>query len=181
METIYKFFGGSIYDDFDRAGFWTMLLTLTTIALCVIAWKQLNGIKKVSKADFINKFTDKFFNPNARLIMILLDYEALEFNVSDIDYGNDTPKKIFPFFEVKSDIVRQLVDVQELQEIKEVYSGFYIDDVLLGNFEDIGCFEKQGLIGIAGVYDGFDWYIQKVWENQEIKKYIKHEQGIEDD
>lgn len=180
-DMLYRLFTSHVYSDLDRAGFWTMCLTLVTAFLLVIGWIQLAGIKKVSKADYINKFTDVFFSEETRLLMLLLDYNALKFEVKNIQFEADTPSKPFPYFAVRRDIAKQLFDKSELQKLKEHYSAFDTDDNLLGKFEDIGCFEKQGLIGIEGVYDTFDWYIQMVWQNPEIKKYIEHQQSTEID
>jgi hypothetical protein len=162
---------------FDKTAFWTFVLTLTTIALCLIAWRQLRGLGKVSRADFINKFNKDFFNPTTQKLILLLSYNALQFKIKNIDYKEEIPSIEFPYFAVNQDVIKQFPENQEHPSndlIPKTYNSFEIDDLLLGYFEEIGCFEKDGLIGIQGVYDMFDWYIQMVWNNPTIKEYIKY-------
>ena len=153
----------------DRVGVCTVWIMIATIILCFVGWFQLGGLKKVSKADFIQRFSGDFFNKTSRFIILLLDYNALIFKVQDVKYGVDIPIKQFPYFEINQKILAQLKVGQQPEGNNRDYSSFEIDDLLLGHFEEIGCFEKLGLIGIDGVYDYFDWYIQIVWNNPEVK------------
>jgi len=154
---------------------YTLLLTIVTTILCVVGWVQLRGIKKTSKADFINKFNKDFFNKETQKLILLLSYNALEFKVAEIEYGDDSPSVPYPYFEVKQEVIQQFPHTGNDENVfQEKYSGFEMDDLLLGYFEEIGCFEKDNLIGIRGVYDGFDWYIQLAWDNSSIKEYIRH-------
>ena len=92
MDEIAKFiFGsGSGYNGFDRVAFWTSLLGL-------IALYQLIGLKKVSKADFINQFTKDFFNVSTQNLIVLLNYNALDFKVKEVNIGNGVPSEDFPW------------------------------------------------------------------------------------
>ena len=45
----------------------------------------------------------------------------------------------------------------------------------------MGSFVKEGLIDIRDVYDYFDWYIEKFWNNGEIHKYIEQQRTKEID
>jgi hypothetical protein len=186
MEDICKYLWGTTASngDVDRVAFWTCVTAIATITLFFVAWYQLVGLKKVSKADFINKFTDGFFNENTQKIILLLTYNALEFKIKDIIYGNDDGVEEFAYFKINEKIVKQLpidkVIEKKLLE-KEIYTSFEIDDLLLGYFEDIGCFEKDNLIGIKGVYDTFDAYLQTTWENPVITEYIKYTGALNND
>jgi len=162
----------------DRVAFWTFALVIATLLLWWIAKRQLGGINKVTKADFIKKFSDSFFSDTTRRIIMLFDYNALSFRETEIEYGEDIPTKIFPYFIINEDVVRQLmISSKEQKELldKKCYSGFEIDDYLLSFFEDIGSFEKKGLINIRDVYDCFDWYIDTIWNNEEVRKYMKRD------
>lgn len=186
MEHIYKFLWGtnSSNGEIDRVTFWTCINAVATAILFFIGWYQLRGLKKTSKADFINKFTDGFFNEETRKLMIMLNYKALTFKVKEIAYDDNGSTEDFPYFEIKKNIIQEFpMDVKSQKELlkKESYSAFEIDDLLLGYFEDIGCFEKDNLIGIRGVYDTFDWYIQTTWDNEAIIEYIKYTRGSEYD
>ena len=46
----------------DRVAFWTFCLVIVTLLLWLIAWRQLGGINRVTKADFSNKFNDNYVN-----------------------------------------------------------------------------------------------------------------------
>lgn len=160
----------------DRVGFWTFALFLATALLAYFAGKQLGGISKTTKADFIKKFTDGFFSEETRDMIMLFDYKALDFRSRDIEYSEDILTKPFPYFAINEDVVKQLeINPAKQKKIldKKYYSGFEVDDYLLGFFEDLGSYEKKGLIDIEGVYNGFDWYIDIIWNNYEIKNYTK--------
>ncbi len=168
----------------SRTALWTAGLFVATILLWWIAKGQLSGINKTTKADFIKKFTDDFFNETTREIIMLFDYKALNFRSSEIEYGKDISTKPFPYFMIDENIVKQLkIDLKKRKGIldKECYSSFEIDDCLLGFFEDLGSYEKKGLIDIEGVYDGFDWYIDIIWNNCEIKNYARSQADDEKD
>jgi len=168
----------------DKIGFWTFLLAVAAFLAWWVAKRQLGGISKAAKADFIKKFTDDFFSETTRDIIMLFDYNALHYQNKDIDYGKDVPSKPFPYFVIDENIVKQLQVSPEQQKIlldRRVYSSFEIDDYLLGYFEDLGAFEKNGLIDIDAVYSGFDWYINIIWNNEEIGKYINSQKDDEDE
>ena len=165
---------GLNFGQIDRVALWTFFLVLVTFFLWLVAKNQLGGINKVSKADFIKKFSDSFFSDTTRRIIMLFDYNALSFRESEIEYGDNLPTKTFPYFIINEDVVKQLKISSEEQKIlidKKCFSGFEIDDYLLSFFEDIGSFEKKGLINIRDVYNCFDWYIDTIWNNAEVRKY----------
>ena len=58
----------------------------------------------------------------------------------------------------------------------EIYTiGYlFLDDKLLEHFEEMGYYEKQGIISIDFIYEFFDWDIETIWENPEIQKYITY-------
>ena len=64
------------------------------------------------------------------------------------------------------------MESKEKDKFKEIYTTYDIDDELLGHFEDIGNYEKAGLLYIQMVYEGFVSYIESIWENEAIKAYI---------
>ncbi len=182
MEGIFKsiviYILGLNYEKLDMVAFWTFFLVLVTFFLWLVAKRQLGGINKVSKADFIKKFSDSFFSETTLKIIMLFDYKALSYREAEIEYGDDIPIKTFPYFIIDEDIVKQLKISSEEQKIlidKKCFSGFEIDEYLLNLFEDIGSFEKKGLINIRDVYDNFDWYITAIWNNEEVRKYTNYD------
>lgn len=168
----------------DKVGLWTFFLVVATILLWWVAKKQLGGISKTAKVDFIKKFSNEFFSETTRDVLMLLDYNALNFRIKEIEYGENIPSKPFPYFLINEEVTKQLeIEPEKLKRLldRKTYSAFEIDDCLLGYFEDMGSFEKYGLLDIDHVYDYFDWYIENCWNNGEIKKYIEQQRGEEKD
>jgi hypothetical protein len=164
----------------SEATFWTSLITafFTAIIACV-AWFQLNRFNTTTRADFIHRFTKDFFNEPTRQIMTLLDNSALKFKIREITCGKGLPKREFPYFHIDKDIADQLR--MKVDSHKSEYTAFEIDDELLGYFDDLGTFEKRGILDVSLIYDVFSYYIELVWENEEIQKYIKWQQAESED
>jgi hypothetical protein len=146
-----------------------------TLLLWWIARKQLGGISNTAKKEFIKKFNGDFFNDTTRSIIMLFNYNALSFNSVEIDIGKGELTEPFPYFTINENIIRQLKISPEEHKFlidKKFFTAFEIDDFLLGYFEDIGSYEMNGMIDIRDVYNSFDWYIDMIWNNEEIKKYV---------
>jgi hypothetical protein len=172
--------GGQI----DKIALWTFALVVATLLLWWIARKQLGGINRTAKADFSNKFDDNFFNKTTRTLVMLFDYDALTFNRSDISYGVNIKGKPFFYFDINDEIIEQFKispDEKKYLLEKKIFTAYEIDDYLLGYFEDIGSFEKDGLLHIRDVYNRFDIYLDSIWNNQEIQNYISTVRDNEND
>jgi hypothetical protein len=154
---------------------WIGLTAILTGILAWVAYWQLKSFNKTTRADFINRFTKDFFNESAQEIILLLDYSALKFKESEIEYGKDIPRREWPYFLIEKDIAGQFKPKMTSQ--REMYTAFELDDDLLGHFDDLGTFEKRGILDISLIYDVFSYYIELVWENEEIQKYIKWQQA----
>jgi hypothetical protein len=132
-----------------------IVTALATIALAYIAWQELGGVNKVSRGEFIYKLKKDFFN--------------------------DATAE--PYFEIQKDKLKLLhLDPRMKADLleKSFYSAFDIDNKLLGHFEDIASFEKEGLIDIKFIYDEFDWYMEMIWNNGEIARYIEQQNKNEE-
>lgn len=163
---------------------WAYITTITTIFLWIVAYFELEEFNKTTKADFIKRFNTEFFSGRTRELVMLFDCNALDFQLSNIDYKESGPAKVFQYFTVNEEIVKQLPLAKKDKEAildKKSYSDFEIDDGLLGYIENIGYFEKKGLIDITDVYTSFGWYINVIWNNKEIKKYLEAERKTEKD
>jgi len=159
--------------------FWVALTAILTAILAGVAYWQLRRFNKTTRADFINRFTKDFFNKSTQEIIILLDYSALKFKVSEIEYGEDIPKREWTYFLIDKNITGQFKP--KMANEKDKYTAFEFDDDLLGHFDDLGTFEKEGILNISLIYDVFSYYIELVWENEEIQKYIKWQQDDNED
>ncbi len=159
--------------------FWVGTTAILTGILAGVAYWQLKSFNKTTRADFINRFTNEFFNKSTQEIIVLFDYSALKFRVSEVDYGEDISKKEWPYFLIDRNISNQFKT--KIANEKEKYTAFELDDDLLGYFDDLGTYEKKGILDISLVYDVFSFYIELVWENEEIQKYIKWQQDDDED
>ena len=150
-----------------------------SFGLLYVAWSQLKGISDVTIAEFVYKFKNDFFGKDARELMMLFDIGALKYKNRNLNETEvDNLENYFDYFEIDNN----LIDTMPLGEkrkkiIKDIssFTAYEIDDFLLGHFEDIGIFEERGFIDIVSVYDEFSYYIENVWNNCEIKKYILNE------
>lgn len=155
--------------------FWTAIAVIIALIGLVIAWYQLNHIRQTSRADFAKRFIDTFFTDATRTLFALLMNSALEFKVLDI--SNEQGEKIdqLPYLKIKKAVLDQLKGLVKLEADKEGYTAFEVDDLLLGQFDDLGWYYKQGLIDFETIDQAFGYYITNCMENSEIKKYLTHE------
>ncbi len=163
-------FGANKDGSVDRIVFWTFVLA-------IIALWQLWEMSRTARADFIYKFTDGFFNQECRSLILLFEYDLLTFEIKKV---NDQE---FPCFKLDDKKLKDLegIDGKLKDNFKPIYTMYDIDDKLLGHFEDLGNYERKGLLDIQMVYEGFSYYIKSTWENEEIKKYIKWEKAAAQD
>lgn len=82
------------------------------------------------------------------------------------------------FFQQDTRKIIRLIDNDELKfegkDFNENVTSHDMDDFVLGILEDVGTFEKRGILDIGLVYDFFDYYIDIVWNNCAIRKYIEY-------
>ncbi|MGO8763255.1 MAG: hypothetical protein ACLQUS_14820 [Desulfobaccales bacterium] len=149
---------------------WSFVTAFSTALIVLVAYFQLKKFNATTVADFIDRFKKHFFIESTRNIMALLQYGAFKFKVRDIDYGQDILKDEFPYFEMNKNIDEQL---KNFVKGKEIYSAYEVDDELLGQIDDLGTFEKRGILDISMIYEIFDYYIEEIWENEEIRKYVE--------
>lgn len=136
---------------------------IATLLLAFIAWLQLSQLNKTSKSEFIHKFKNDFFTDKTRILIALFDNELLKF---------DQAGECFKLAgRVKRPLKADIIHV--FSYVKTEYSFYDVDDLLLGHFEDLGLYEKKGIVGIDMVYETYSWYIETCWKNDSIKKYIQ--------
>jgi hypothetical protein len=148
--------------------------SILTLLVAYVAWVQLGSISKTASADFILRLKKDFFEEETRALVQLIDKKWLAF----VESGEES------FFEVdRAGILRSALP-QEIQRrlLKRAeYSIYDIDDMLLGHFEDLGTLWKARVVDIGMVYEIFSWYIETVWENEEIRKYVETQRQVSDD
>jgi len=161
----------------DKTAVWTAALTVVTLILVLVAWAQLSKIKKIAKADFVKRLNDSFFTEETRNLVVLLFNSAIEYTILPIKDSNGKSKiDELPCFRIKNFVLKQLKTngLIELPAWRKGYNAFEIDDFLLGPLDDVGGFEKQGLLDFQAVDRTFGYYIRElVGKNEGVKKYLK--------
>lgn len=144
------------------AAFWTMVTAIIAFVASWIALVQLKHLTKTSKGDFLHKLKTDVFTKDSEELTYFIEYDLLDFVELD---GNTA------VFKTKKD-KHKLVN-----NPAKVYTTTEVDRLLLGHFEDIGILEGKGLIDIDSVYEEFSEYLERTWENEAVKKYIKKTVG----
>ena len=151
---------------------WETTSAVATVWLVYVALKELGDGNRTSRADFIQRFCDSFFREETRDLIMLLDNKALSFREDK-----------FPHFVIDENAVKQWPISESKKKAlleRKFYSGYEVDDWLLGQFEHIAAFEKGGLSDIEEINNDFSWYIGVAWDNPEIQAYIKNQREDED-
>jgi hypothetical protein len=156
----------------------TMIIAVGTFILALIAWTQLKEANKISTADFDQRFKNDFFNEKTRQLFMLFQYDLMVFKRESVSNTNDE----FPYFEVdRTHFDANPIFANTFPEIKYRYSAYEIDELLLGHFEDLGLFCKKGLMDIEFIDEGFGYYIEEMYKNEQIQNYISWTREIEDE
>jgi hypothetical protein len=163
IDKILKFLCGSENRHFSRSVFWTMLSTISTFILLVITIGQLREVKETTSADFSHKIKEDLFTPENVNLIALLDDSVLIFKS---DSNNNA------WFQIDTILNKKLPLQLQHKDIPKIYNLFQIDQ-LLQDFEDLSFYEKRGQINLEYIYDQYTYYIEMIWQNGEIQKYVK--------
>ena len=130
---------------FDWGIFWSAVTAAATILIAVIAGNELSKNRKIKSAEFINEFTSAFFNPKTSELLMLFEFDLIEF-VSRNAEENELKylPHDFSYFKVTIEGYKRKDDVPGyLLDHKNIYSIYEIEDFLLGHFEDMGLILKN--------------------------------------
>jgi hypothetical protein len=147
----------------NRSSFWSMLSTVSTIVLLFIAYNQLHGINETTAAEFSHKIKNDLYTPQKIRLITLFDDKLLLFKSDSngsVWYEIDTTEIQTGKKQTTADLQPQKVNI------------FQVDE-LLQDFEDLSFYEKRGQIKFEYIYDAYAYYIEMLWENPEMQKYIK--------
>jgi|SRR6185312_12068947 len=166
MKPIYKalvFLCGreSNSDKFNRGTFWTMMSTLLTVTVIGSAYLEIKDANKTNAAEFIHKIKNDFFTETNINLLTYLDEDVLM-----LDTTNDNA-----WFNIDTVKYKRLHKYFNISHITLHYPSNQVDE-LLQNFEDIGLYEKKGLVSLDYIHEGYDAYIKSTWENKQINNYI---------
>jgi hypothetical protein len=173
LSTLHFLFGSGHY--IDRGALWAGVAVIVAAAGVFVALRQLGGIKKISRADFAKRFMDTFFTPETRALFTLLMNSALEFEVLQIKDSAGEVIDRLPYLRIKKDVAGQLGGIVLMENERNGYSSFEVDDLLLGFFDDLGWYEKKGLIDLKTIKQAFGYYICESYENEQVKLYLADE------
>ncbi len=132
--------------------YWIMITADATIALAWVAAFQLHKMNNVAVADFAHRFKADFFSKPTRDLIMLFEYNLLEFKIENVNYG-DKEEEI-AYFEIQQSIInKNPIFTEFLEKGPKRYSTYYVDDNLLGHFDDMGTYELKKQLTIHYIYE----------------------------
>jgi hypothetical protein len=141
--------------------FWVMATAVLTLALVLVAWRQLRGLADTSRSEFLYKLKKDFFTEAETELMFLVENDLLVFN------------QLTPAFDT--------VEKNGIRPTKDAITTNVVDDVLLGPLEDVGLYWETNALSLNEVYEIFDYYVRSVVDNKAIREYIDWCRKEEDD
>jgi hypothetical protein len=154
-------------------------LFIATVVLVFLGWKQFSALNKTNKETFLHQLKDDFFTDEARSIMALLEYDLLKFSTTKMETNSEDELAFFEVIEIHNDTVRKVL--HRIKTERAFISSYEMDDFILMHLEDLGFLYRKGEVGIEDIDQLFGYYIEVVWENTEIRKYINWTRGIDPD
>jgi hypothetical protein len=141
---------------------WESITAIFTAALFILGWWQLNKLNQTTSADFLHHFVEDFFTPETRYLIILFDMGWITF---------DSAGPMTQFHISKAPEAKKIA--HELGQTRSFYTAYEVDDLLLGQFEDIAVLVRKEVVQVDMVYNTLSWYLYTIWKNKEIEAYIK--------
>ncbi len=159
----------AIFDGMFGAIAGGLITAVVTLILIFVGLQQVHQLANISNADFMLRRADNFFQPETRKLIQLIEDAYLRF-----EERNPFRDSYFVPDEAKITSSGLHNDLKQNLLAKRAYSTYEIDDLVLGPLEDLGALEadRRGLISFDLIYDFFSWYICRIWENEEIKRYV---------
>jgi hypothetical protein len=146
----------------SRSSFWAMIATISAIFLLIIAYVQLKEIKETTNAEFSHKIKNDLYTQKKIQLISLFDADVICFK-----YNSEG----VVWFELDTALYSEMPTTDIYVKIPTKFNVFEIDE-LLQDFEDLSFYEKKGQISLEYIYDAYAYYIEMLWENVEIRKYI---------
>jgi hypothetical protein len=150
-------------DQVNRVNLFTFITSIVTIVLLVFTFIQINDVRETNSADFAVKLKADIFSVENVTLISLLDENLLKFHPYNTDDG---------WFALDSACMKDIPKDLVIRGAPGYYTLVQIDQ-LLQAFERLSFFEQRGQIKMKYIYEEYAYYIQSVWKNEEIQKYIK--------
>jgi hypothetical protein len=156
--------------------------TVITFILLIYARSQLKSIllareseakinqenTNINAAKFYYKLKNDFFTEGTRELIRLFEHKLLLFKSLKSRSDDFTY-----YFEVDKD--RLLLINSEIELVKPsklIFTSNEVDDLLLGHLEDLGVLFYQKIISKELIYDGYEYYISEIGDNDQIQAYV---------
>jgi len=149
----------------------TLFSTSATLILVLFTYIQVSRYENSMKADFAHRMKKDFFNESQRNIFFLFNNDLLEFKL----FTNSDSSVYFPYFSLNKERVKyfQNDSIKLLPNVKDSYTTYEIEDLILNHFEDLNLYRKNGLIDDEYLYNGYTWYVESMYENKQIVKLLE--------
>jgi len=149
----------------------TLFSTSATLILVLFTYIQVSRYENSMKADFAHRMKKDFFNESQRNILFLFNNDLLEFKL----FTNSDSSVYFPYFSLNKERVKyfQNDSIKLLPNVKDSYTTYEIEDLILNHFEDLNLYRKNGLIDDEYLYNGYTWYVESMYENKQIVKLLE--------
>ena len=141
---------------------------ISALVIVLLTYLQLKEVNDATKAEFAHKFKTDFFTEQSCILITLFDYDLLKFKI--------IPKKNlldeFGYFVIDTSNIDALKKKFPKLLNRDFYTPYELDNFLLNHFDDLGQFYKGGVLNMEYIYSGFDYYVELIHENEQIKKYL---------
>src|SRR5258706_1049281 len=150
-------------DKVNRTNLWAMISTISTLVLLIIAYNQLREVNETTSAEFAHKIKNDLYSQHKIRLITLFDFRVLIFKSDSIENV---------WFELDSTKYKNLPSLDKSKNIPLKYNILEIDE-LLQDFEDLSFYENKKQLKIDYFYIQYVYYIETIWEDPQIQKYIK--------
>lgn len=134
----------------------------------LIAIFQLNSSNATRNADFAHKFKTDFFTDQTTYLIMLIDEGFIQFKTAT----DSSDSLEFGYFEVDT-VKTKFLNPLKVISSKRIFTVYEMDTYILNLFDDLGEYYRRGIVDLDYVNEGFSYYVDCVYENKEIQKYLK--------
>lgn len=156
----------------NRSVLWAVFNTTATFILLTFTLLQVRQVSRTTKGEVLQKFSENFFKPETRELLMLFEYGLIKFkeNNINVDTVMGLPQNFGCF--VRANSYPPTLNSFLLDTTKTIFSSYEIDDYVLGHLENLGMYLKMEMVDIEEIYLNYGWYIMLFWEDPEMEKYI---------
>lgn len=166
----------------DWTAVWTSITAIATIGLVIVAYVQLNKFNITTASDFAHRFKNDFFVPETTEILMLLEYETLDFIKGEkLDIKEWGKPDYCPYYRINRELLRKInPDIKLINEERKIYTLFEIENFVLNHFEDLAILRDKKILTDDDICSGFGAYIEIVMKNKNIQEHIRFYRFDED-